>query len=217
MNYKKNKLFPILPLLILILFAGGVTYLYINTAAIILLLIALPGVFAYWLWYKTFYNSSPGYLSVLPIYLATVAGFMLHAIEEYLGRYSLAISRIFNFPWTEDVFVIVLPGLCGILVLVAIGLYFKNPIAAFVATLFVITRFAELALFVFPLLQPSIQPNDAGLVSEIIMEIQVNNMPGYFTNVSGRYYFPGMYSVLLPLIPAVFYVKKLLLLKPFSK
>lgn len=85
-----------------------------------MLLIGLPGMFAYWLWYKTFYEGRVNYIDILPIYLATVGGFMLHGIEEYVGKYSLAISRIFGFHWSENLFVIVMFVLCGILIFIAI-------------------------------------------------------------------------------------------------
>lgn len=210
-SYNANKIFEALPLLIPILFSCGIIYLYHIAGAIILFLIVLPGVPAYWLWYLSFYRGRINSLDILPIYLATVAGFIFHSIEEYTGSYSLAISRIFNFPWTEERFVIVLLTLGGILILVAIGLYYKNLVAGFVATLFIITRFAELALFIFPLLPPEIQPVISDAVTATIKGIVVENMPSYFINATGRYYFPGMFTILLPSVPAIFYVKNLLL------
>lgn len=75
-------------------------------------------------------------------------------------------------------------------------------------TLFIITRFAELALFIFPVLHPTIQPEVPNAVSTTIKGIIVENMPSHFLNALGLYYFPGMYSVILLLVTALMSLKK---------
>lgn len=201
-------------LLILFVLTIGVGYLYIIAGKVVLALVGLPGLFTYWLWYKKFYKGRVDYLAILPAYLITVAGFVFHVIEELFGGYSLAISRIFNFSWTTQLFSLTILLISSILILVSVGLFYKKPLAGFIATLFIMTRFAELALFVFPLLSPAIKPEVSGLASTFINGVWVENMPTYYLKVTGSYYFPGMYSVLLPLIPAIFFVKKLLQSRP---
>jgi hypothetical protein len=70
--------------------------------------------------------------------------------------------------------------------------------------LFLATRLAECALFVFPLLRPSIQPEAIGLLSQEISGVLVRDMPNYCFGATGRYYFPGMYTVVLPIVPAFY-------------
>lgn len=212
----ENKHLGWYSLLILFVLTTGVSYLYIIAGKVVLALVGLPGLFTYWLWYKTFYEARVDYLAILPAYLITVAGFAFHVLEEFLGGYSLAISRIFNFAWTTQLFTLTILVISSALILVSVGLFYKKPLAGFIATLFIMTRFAELALFVFPLLSPAIEPDVLGFASTFINGVWVENMPTYYFKVTGSYYFPGMYSVLLPLIPAVIFAKKLLHSRPSS-
>jgi hypothetical protein len=36
------------------------------------------------------------------------------------------------------------------------------------------------------------------------------NLPNFWVHVTGRYYFPGMYTAILPMIPGIYGIRKLL-------
>ncbi len=78
--------------------------------------------------------------------------------EEYLGGFGPAMSRLFDVSWTEQSFVLVFtcvgPALYS---LTALGLYYRVPLAGFVAWfIFIGPGLAELTHFVFPVLEPAI-------------------------------------------------------------
>lgn len=196
--------------LIILVFASAITFAYVKMGTAPLLIIGIPGVFTYWFWF-TNYLKSPTHPSViLPPFLITVAGFEFHVIEEYTGNYAQAISRIFNFAWPDTSFSIVMFILSGTLFLVAVGLYYQKPFAGFIAILFVITRFAEILLFIFPFIKPQIHPEMAGIVSQNISGTMVTDMPSYYYPIMNHYYFPGMYTWILTLVPAIVVVCKII-------
>ncbi|WP_018626307.1 hypothetical protein [Niabella aurantiaca] len=197
---------PKIAILVFVILISGITYSYISIGIAPLLIIGIPGIFAYWFWHATYLKNAIEPSMILPPFLATVAGFEFHLIEEYLGNYSQAISRIFNFAWTESTFFIVIVILSGALFLVTMGLLYKHPIAGFIAILFVMTRFAEMLLFIFPFIQPQIQAENANAISQNIGGTLVKNMPNYYFPTTGHYYFPGMYTWLLTLVPAIYCV-----------
>ncbi len=188
---------------IALLLVAAVTYLFLNVGVIILMIVGIPAVFAFLFWKVTYLNKPTEPSVIIPFFLATVAGFEFHVIEEYKGHYAPAISRIFNFAWPDDVFIIIICILAAALSLVAIGLYYKHPVAGFIAILFIFTRFAELFLFIFPFIKPKIKPDTMQIVSEVIHGKLVENMPNYFYSTTGHFYFPGIYSIILPILPAV--------------
>lgn len=196
-------------ILVLILLISGVTYSYLSIGIAPLVIIGVPSIFAYYFWYANYLRMPKNPAIILPAFLATVAGFEFHIVEEYLGNYAQAISRIFNFAWTANAFVVAISILTGALSLVAIGLYYRKPIAGFIATLFIMTRFAEILLFIFPFIKPQIQPENPHNISKNFSGIIVTNMPNYYYSVTGEYYFPGMYTWVLTLVPAIYFLYKL--------
>ena len=198
-----------LAITVLALLISGLTYSYLAIGIAPLLIIGIPGVFGYFLWYSTYLKHPTDPAIILPPFLATVAGFEFHVIEEYLGNYSQAISRIFNFPWTANAFVVTVFILTGALTLVSIGLYYRKPIAGFIAILFVLTRLAELLLFIFPLIKPELQPEVSYSISQTISGWFVADMPTYYYYTTGHYYFPGMYTWILTLVPALITLHKI--------
>ena len=200
LSKEKNQL----AILVFAILISGITFSYTKIGIAPLLIIGIPGVFGYFFWNSTYLKNPTDPSVILPPFLATVAGFQFHVIEEYLGNYSQAISRIFNFAWTDSSFFIVILILTGALSLVSIGLYYRKPIAGFIAILFVVTRFAEILLFIFPFIKPQIQPEIANSISQNISGLLVTSMPNYYYYTTGNYYFPGMYTWILTLIPAIF-------------
>lgn len=178
-------------------------YLTLNFSVMPLFIVGVPALFSYWLWYRCYLRNPTEPSRLLPVFLLTCGGFALHAIEEYLGHYGPAVGRLFGFAWTDQAFVIIVFCLLGALSFVGIGLQRRMPIAGLVAIVFMATRLAEIMLFIFPLLAPSIQPDIAASISDFVGSTWVQNMPNYYIGITHWYYWPGMYTVILPVVPAV--------------
>jgi hypothetical protein len=141
----------------------------------------------------------------VPLFLLTAAGLEIHLVEEYLGHYAPAISRLFDIGWTDGAFVVICCLLAAALCLISIGLYHRVALAGFLALLFLFTRLAELGLFIFPLLLPELEPEIAGSISQSVGSgIYVADMPNHYWRTAGSYYFPGMYTVALAISPALY-------------
>lgn len=168
-------------------------------------IVGVSGLAALILWHRTFLQVPPDPGVTLPPYLAVVAGFFAHLIEEYAQHYPLAISRLFGIGWTELGFVMSTYALAAGLSLVAIGLYYRSTLAGFMAWLFLVSRLAESLLLAFPLIRPSIAPEVSSAVSETVASgAFVADMPNYYYQTTGSYYFPGMYTVALTIVPALY-------------
>lgn len=182
----------------------AVTFSVIQLGIMPLILLGIPAIPAYIFWYK-FYLKNPVEPKIsVPALMITAASFFVHAIEEYYGHYSPAISRLFNFAWPDDLFVAIILILAAALSLVCVGLFYKKAIAGFIAIFFIVTRFGEIALFIFPFVKPSVEPGLNETISKTINAKLVKDMPNYFYPVTGQYYWPGMYTVALPILAALF-------------
>jgi len=49
-----------------------------------------------------------------------------------------------------------------------------------------------------------IAPDVAGPVTQVVDGSRVTDVPNHFVDVTGTYYFPGMFTVALPVIPAAY-------------
>jgi hypothetical protein len=137
--------------------------------------------------------------------LIVTAGVSVMAALLGVCHYGPAISRLFDIGWTDAGFVSASLALAAGLSLVALGLYYRSSLAAFVAWLFLISRLAELLLFVFPLLHPAIAPDVAHAISRTVGNgTSMSNMPNYSYTATSTYYFAGMYSVVLAIAPAMY-------------
>jgi hypothetical protein len=162
-------------------------------------------------WYKTYLRKPAEPAIILPLFVLTVAGLQIHIVEEYLTGFGPAMSRLFSIPWTESSFVMVF-ALIGptIYTLTTLGLYYKMPLAGFVAWfIFIGPGVAEFTHFIFPLLEPVIAPDNIAEVSQLIRGIEVTNMPNYYHKTTGHYYFSGMYTAALPMIPGMYAIVRL--------
>jgi hypothetical protein len=186
-----------------LLLAGVTACLVVSFGIAPLFIVGIPALLAYLLWYRAYLKSPTEPRLLLVPFLLTVGGFGFHAIEEYLGHYGPAVGRLFGFAWTDEAFVVIVLALLGGLCLVAVGLHRQIAMAGLVAIVFMTTRLAEFALFVFPLIPPAIQPDNPETLSELVAGTLVANMPNHHVGATGTYYFPGMYSVVLPIVPAV--------------
>ena len=171
------------------------------------------GIVGLIMWYKTYLKHPLDPQIILPPFLLTVAALEVHMIEEYLTRFGPAMSRLFDISWTERSFLLVFafvgPALYA---LTALGLYYRIPLAGFLAWfIFIGPGLAEFTHFIFPLLTPAIEPNSLADVSQVVAgKAYISNMPNYFIGTTGRYYFSGMYTAVLPMIPGVFAIYRIL-------
>lgn len=207
----------ILEIVVAALLIVGTTYLTVNFGIAPLVIVGAPGVFAYLLWRATYVQGTLDPSLVLPPFLLTVACFSFHAIEEKLGHYGPAVGRLFAFVWTDDAFVIIVMVLLGVLALVAAGLVHSVRVAGFVAILFAATRIAELAILIFPLIPPAVQADNPRAISATIAGVQLENAPNYYHAVVASYYFPGMYTVALPVAAAIYCLIVIWRCRPRSK
>jgi hypothetical protein len=163
-------------------------------------LVALAG------WWITYRRGTPGPDVVLPPFLLTIAALELHMLEEYLSGFAPAMSRLFDIAWTEPKFLAVFafagPALYAV---TALGLYRRNRLAGFIAWfIFIGPGLAEFTHFIFPLIEPAIQPSQDGALTAVAGGELVENMGNFYLGATGRYYFPGMYSAVLPMIPGIY-------------
>ena len=149
---------------------------------------------------------------ILPLFLLTVAALEIHMAEEYLTGFGPAMSRLFDISWTERSFLIVFafvgPALYS---LTALGLFYRVPFAGFLAWfIFIGPGVAEFTHFIFPLLQPAIRPELPDTISQAVSNGRfVADMRNYYIGTTGRYYFPGMYTAVLPMIPGIWAIVRM--------
>jgi hypothetical protein len=135
-------------------------------------------------WLKTTSKRPANPRVILPPYLLMLSLFMVHVDEEYLFDFRGRIAAIFHSHWSEHDFVllIVLVGPMA-WILGGIGLWLRHPLGNFIVWFMLVGMILgePTHLLVFPLLE------------------------------GGRYhYFPGMWTALFPMIPAVYGVWRIL-------
>ena len=126
--------------------------------------------------------------------------------EEYLMGFGPAMSRLFNITWTEKTFLMIFAFIGPVLyTMTALGLYYRIPIAGFIAWfIFIGPGVAEFTHFIFPLLKPDILPEVKATLSQNVNGTFIAQMHNYWFNITGKYYFAGMYTAILPMIPGIY-------------
>jgi len=165
------------------------------------------------LWIRTYLRRPLDPRVMLPPFLLTVAALEVHMAEEYLTGFGPAMSRLFDISWTEHSFLMVFAFIGpAIYSLTALGLYYRVPLAGFVAWfIFIGPGAAEFTHFIFPALQPAILPDVLEPVSQAVGNGHfVAHMPNYWWRMSGSYYFSGMYTAVLPMLPGIWAIVRTL-------
>jgi hypothetical protein len=139
------------------------------------------------------------------LFLLTTAALHVHMYEEHSALFGPAMSRLFGIAFSDErfmqIFVFVLPTLYY---LTAIGLLLRVPLAGFVAWfIFIGPGIAEFTHFIFPLLAPALEPANPAPIDAVISGVRIEGMANHHLAVTGRYYFPGLYTALLPMIPGI--------------
>lgn len=189
--------------------APTVGYLKIGWPPVII--VGGSGIVGFFIWYFTYLRNPVDPRKILPVFILTVAALQIHMVEEYLTGFGPAMSRLFGIPWTEQGFVIVF-ALVGptIYTLTTLGLYYRFPLAGFIAWfIFIGPGLAEFTHFIFPVLEPNIEAANPQNISQVIDGTLVSNMPNYYHKTTGNYYFSGMWTAILPMIPGVYAIIKL--------
>ncbi|MDO7849072.1 hypothetical protein Q5H92_22100 [Hymenobacter sp. M29] len=171
------------------------------------------GTVALLLWRRTNLARPSDPALILPLFLLTVAALEVHMVEEYLTGFGPAMSRLFDISWTERGFLLVFAFFGPILyTLTALGLYYRVPLAGFMAWfIFIGPGVAEFTHFIFPALRPAIQPELGGAISAVVSNGRfVADMPNYYFGTTGRYYFAGMWTAALPMLPGIYAIGRLL-------
>lgn len=177
-------------------------YLKIGLAPVVI--VGGAGLIGMLVWIRTYLDRPVDPRLILPPFLLTVAALEIHMCEEYLTRFGPAMSRTFDISWTEHSFLMVFAFIGPALyTLTALGLFYRVPIAGFLAWfIFVGPGMAELTHFIFPLIEPAILPHVTASVSQTVSNGNfVADMPNYWLGATGHYYFSGMYTAVLPMIP----------------
>lgn len=159
------------------------------------------------LWLRTYRRGPIAPEVILPPFLLTVAALELHMIEEYTTGFGPAMSRLFNINWSEFSFLLIFTFVGPVIYsLTALGLFWRVRFAGFVAWfIFIGPGVAELAHFIFPLLTPAIQPYTLRPVTAAVANGSVlTNMPNFWLFATGRYYFPGLYTAIVPMVPGIY-------------
>ncbi|SEM95259.1 hypothetical protein SAMN05192583_1641 [Sphingomonas gellani] len=158
------------------------------------------------LWLRTYRHGPVSPAVILPPFLLTVAMLEVHMAEEYLAGFAPAMSRLFDIGWTERGFLLVF-AFAGpaIYALTALGLFRGVRLAGFVAAfIFVGPGAAEFTHFLFPLLTPAIDPDlSATITRQVADGTLVADMGNHWIGVTGRYYFPGLYTAVMPMVPGI--------------
>ena len=171
------------------------------------------GIVGFVMWVRTYLRKPVGPEIILTPFLLTVAALEVHMTEEWLTGFGPAMSRLFDISWSERSFLLVFAFIGPTLYsLTALGLYYRVPIAGFLAWfIFIGPGVAEFTHFIFPLLRPAIQPNVAAPLSLAVSNGRfVADMQNYWVHTTGRYYFPGMYTAILPMIPGIWAIRRLI-------
>lgn len=158
------------------------------------------------IWIRTYLKQPLPPELILPPFLLTVAALELHMAEEYFSGFAPAMSRLFDISWTEHSFLLIFAFVGpAMYALTALGLFYRVPLAGFMAWfIFIGPGLAELTHFVFPVLQPALSAHVREPISQVVSNGNfVANMRNYWVGETGTYYFPGMYTAVLPMIPGV--------------
>lgn len=142
------------------------------------------------------------------LFLLTTAALHVHMFEETQMSFGPAMSRLFEiaFPETRflQIFVFILPT---VYYLTAIGLLLRIPLAAFIAWfIFIGPGIAEFTHFIFPLIAPALEPSNPAPITAVINGESITGMANHHIAVTGRYYFPGLYTAVVPMIPGIYTV-----------
>jgi hypothetical protein len=186
----------------LVLIAALIATLWINIGFPPTVIVGGSAIVGFLCWRATNLRRAIAPQTVTILFLLTVAALQVHMFEEHACLFGPAMSRFLT------IFVFVGPT---IYYLTAIGLLLRIPFAAFVAWfIFIGPGIAEFTHFIFPLIKPALEPSNTAPITATINGETLRDLPNHYFFLTGRYYFPGLYTAILPMIPGVWSVAWLL-------
>jgi hypothetical protein len=207
----RTRVLSVLAALVFIATAMAAAYRNIGMPPVVI--VGGSSLVALALWTKTYLRRPLDPAIILPVFLLTVAALEVHMIEEYLTGFGPAMSRLFDISWTERSFLMVFAFIGPtIYALTALGLFYRVPLAGFIAWfIFIGPGVAEFTHYIFPVLTPAIHPELAGSISQAVSNGRVvADMPNYWVKATGTYYFSGMYTAVLPMIPGIYAIVRVM-------
>lgn len=189
----------------LVILAVFATALTINVGAPVAVIVSASMLVGFFCWRATNLRRPIEPQKTAVLFLLTAAALHVHMIEEHVRLFGPAMSRLFGIAFPDHrfllIFVFVLPVVYYV---TAVGLLQRVPMAAFVAWfIFIGPGVAELTHFVFPFMKPALEPQNLAPISATIHGIRVDGMENHWMGATGRYYFPGLYTAVLPMIPGI--------------
>ena len=204
-----------------VLFVLGASFAgYKNIGLPPVVIVGGSGLIGFIMWYKTYLKNPDKPRDILPLFLLTVAALEIHMAEEYLTRFGPAMSRLFDISWTERSFLMIFAFIGPVIyTLTALGLYYKVRLAGFIAWfIFIGPGVAEFTHFIFPLLRPAIEPDLNETISRTVSNgVFVEGMPNYYIKTTGTYYFSGLWTAVLPMIPGIYAIYTLIKINKATK
>lgn len=180
-----------------------VTALKINVGLPPTIIVGASAVAGFLCWRATNLRRPIDPLKTTLLFLLTTAALHVHMFEEHHNLFGPAMSRLFNIAFPDDrfmqIFVFSLPT---VYYLTTIGLLLRLPLAAFVAWfIFIGPGIAEFTHFIFPFIPPALEPSNPASISAVIHGVHIADMQNHHIAVTDKYYFPGLYTAILPMIP----------------
>jgi len=187
------------------LIAFFVAALKINVGIPPTIIVGASALVGFFCWRATNLRRPITPLATTVLFLLTTAALHVHMYEEHSALFGPAMSRLFGIAFPDErfmqIFVFALPTLYY---LTAIGLLLRVPLAGFVAWfIFIGPGIAEFTHFIFPLVTPALEPANAAPIDAVIGGVPIHGMANHHRAVTGRYYFPGLYTAVLPMIPGI--------------
>jgi len=189
-------------LALIVLFVAA---LKINVGVPPTIIVGASALVGFFCWRATSLRRAVTPVATTILFLLTTAALHVHMYEEHSALFGPAMSRLFGIAFPDErfmqIFVFALPTLYY---LTAIGLLLRVPLAGFVAWfIFIGPGIAEFTHFVFPLITPALEPANPAPINAVINGVSLEGMANHHLAVTGRYYFPGMYTAILPMIPGI--------------
>jgi hypothetical protein len=187
------------------LIALFVAVLKINVGVPPTIIVGASALIGFFCWRATNLRHPISPVPTTVLFLLTTAALHVHMYEEHSTLFGPAMSRLFGIAFPDErfmqIFVFALPTLYY---LTAIGLLLRVPLAGFVAWfIFIGPGIAEFTHFIFPLIAPALEPANPAPISAVVAGVRIEGMANHHLAVTGKYYFPGLYTAILPMIPGM--------------
>jgi hypothetical protein len=210
-SFERSRLLSVIAAVVFVAVAMITGYRSIGLPPVVI--VGGSGIAGFVMWTRTYLRNPVEPRVILPPFLLTVTALEVHMLEEWRMGFGPAMSRLFDISWTERSFLLVFAFIGpAIYALTALGLFYRVPLAGFVAWfIFIGPGVAEFTHFVFPLLKPSIRPEFADAISQTVSNGRfVADMRNYWLKTTGVYYFPGLYTAILPMVPGILAIRRVI-------